>query len=81
MDMSIFDSRLFWEVVVAIFTAGSIWSELKAIRKDISRLEAKQDEYNNVKLRTAELETIVRLQSNDLAEMKRIAYGNRGISK
>ena len=44
------------EIIVAVFIAGGIWAELKAIRRDIKRLEIKQDKYNNLQERTHLLE-------------------------
>ncbi len=45
-----------WKMAGLIFAAGMVWAELKAIRKDIARLEEKQDKYNNLQARTHELE-------------------------
>ena len=39
-----------------MFAAGGLWNELRAIRKDLSRLESKQDKYNNLQGRVASLE-------------------------
>ena len=36
-----------WKVIALVFAAGVVWGELKAIRKDIARLEQKQDKYNH----------------------------------
>ena len=47
---------LIWELAAVIFAAGAVWSELKAVRKDISRLEEKQDKYNHLQERVARLE-------------------------
>lgn len=44
------------EILIAAFIVGGIWVELKAIRKDIARLEKKQDKYNNLQERTRVLE-------------------------
>ena len=44
------------EVIIIVFFAGSIWAQLQAIRKDIRRLEKKQDRYNNLQERTHDLE-------------------------
>ena len=46
-----------WKVLAVVFFAGVFWGELKAIRKDISRLEEKQDKYNHLQERVAKLET------------------------
>ena len=47
---------LLWELTAVIFAAGAVWSELKAVRKDIARLEEKQDKYNHLQERVAKLE-------------------------
>lgn len=48
--------ELLWKVIVAVFVAGGFWNELKAIRRDIKRLEKKQDAYNTLQERTLKLE-------------------------
>ena len=45
-----------WKIAAVIFAAGAVWGELKAIRKDIARLEEKQDRYNHLQERVAKLE-------------------------
>lgn len=45
-----------WKIAALVFAAGGMWSELRAIRKDIARLEAKQDKYNTLQERVARLE-------------------------
>ena len=45
-----------WKVACIVFFAGMFWAELKAIRKDIKRLEEKQDKYNTLQERTLKLE-------------------------
>lgn len=47
---------LLWELAAVVFAAGAVWSELKAVRKDIARLEEKQDKYNHLQERVAKLE-------------------------
>lgn len=44
------------EMLTLVFAAGAVWAELRAIRKDIARLEAKQDKYNHLQERVARLE-------------------------
>lgn len=48
---------LIWKIAGIVFAAGGIFAELKAIRRDIARLEKKQDKYNNLQERTLKLET------------------------
>ena len=50
-----------WKVLALVFAAGVLWGELKAIRKDIARLEEKQDKYNHLQERVFTLEGEVRL--------------------
>lgn len=45
-----------WKIAAIVFAAGGMWSELRAIRKDIARLEEKQDKYNTLQERVARLE-------------------------
>ena len=51
------DTETIWKVLGIVFAAGAFWQELRAIRKDIARLEEKQDKYNNLQIRVAKLET------------------------
>ena len=47
---------LIWKVCGIIFACGVIYGELRAIRKDIARLEAKQDKYNHLQERMIRVE-------------------------
>lgn len=53
------DIETAWKIIGVVFACGMLWAELKAIRKDIARLEAKQDKYNNLQERTRVLEVKV----------------------
>lgn len=53
-----------WKLLIVVFAAGVVWSELKAIRKDIARLEEKQDKYNTLQERTRVLEVVVKNHLN-----------------
>lgn len=55
--MSVQQFEFFWKIAAIIFGAGAFWQELRAIRKDIARLEEKQDKYNHLQERVARLET------------------------
>ncbi len=55
--------NLIWELAAVIFAAGAVWSELKAVRKDIARLEEKQDKYNHLQERVARIETKLEVAS------------------
>lgn len=50
------DTETIWKILGLVFAAGAFWQELRAIRKDIARLEEKQDKYNNLQIRVARLE-------------------------
>ena len=53
------DIESVWKILGVVFACGMVWAELKAIRKDIARLEEKQDKYNNLQERTRVLEVKV----------------------
>jgi len=44
------------KIATVVFAAGIFYGELKAIRRDIKRLEEKQDKYNHLQERTVKLE-------------------------
>ncbi len=50
------DTETIWKMLGIVFASGAFWQELRAIRKDIARLEEKQDKYNNLQIRVAKLE-------------------------
>ena len=50
------DTETIWKILGIVFAAGAFWQELRAIRKDIARLEEKQDKYNHLQERVAKLE-------------------------
>ena len=50
------DINLIWKVFGIVFACGVIYGELKAIRKDIARLESKQDKYNHLQERMTRVE-------------------------
>ena len=54
MTLELFE--LLWKAAAIVFAAGAVWGELRGIRKDIARLEAKQDKYNHLQERVARLE-------------------------
>lgn len=58
------DYEMILKIAGIVFTAGMLYGELKAIRKDIARLEKKQDKYNNLQERTRVLEVKVEVLEN-----------------
>lgn len=56
------DYKLLLEVAGIIFTAGMLYGEVKAVRKDIAGLEAKVEKHNNFDRRIVKLETIIQLK-------------------
>ena len=56
--------RLVLEVGGVVFGFGVLYGEIKAMRKDINRLETKQDRYNNLQERTRVLEVKVEVLEN-----------------
>lgn len=63
-----------WKIAAFVFAAGGMWAELRAIRKDLSRLEEKQDKYNHLQ------ERMVKVESSCANAHKRISelhFGHR----
>ena len=69
--------QLLWNILTVIFGAGFVIAEMRGIRKDIARLEQKQDESNKVKIRQAAMQAKIDIQQEELAELKRLFYANR----
>lgn len=61
------DIGLTWkEVLYLTFMAGFVWFELKAIRRDIARLDKKVEKHNNFDRRIIRLETLVEVKEHEL---------------
>lgn len=57
---------LTWEEVVAVIAAFSfMWYELKAIRRDIRRLEEKVEKHNNFDRRIVRIETKLNIENTN----------------
>lgn len=67
--------EVIYKIAALIFGAGVICGQLKAIRKDIRRLEKKQEEANNVKMRMAAAEAVQQMHQQELIELKKVVYG------
>ncbi|WP_428075539.1 hypothetical protein [Candidatus Avelusimicrobium luingense] len=60
------DIGLTWkEVLYLTFMAGFVWFELKAIRRDIARLDKKVEKHNNFDRRIIRLETLVEVKEHE----------------
>ena len=70
---------LIYKGAALIFAAGVVWGQLKAIRKDIARLEQKQEEANKVKMRMAAAEAVQQMHQQELIELKKVIYGNNNV--
>ena len=66
--MSAEQLEILWKVALAIFAAGGFWNELKAIRKDIKRLEIKQDKYNTLQERMLKQEMWTSMHEKEHAQ-------------
>lgn len=53
-----------------VFAVGAIYGELKNIRKDITRLESKQEKYNNLQTRVLRNELTIEQLDKEIAEIK-----------
>ena len=64
--MILADLGLTWkEILYLTFMAGFVWFELKAIRRDIARLDKKVEKHNNFDRRIIRLETLVEVNAHD----------------
>lgn len=63
MTMSSEVLNIIWELAAVIFAAGAVWGELKAIRKDIARLEEKVERHNSFDRRIVRLESYVDMKT------------------
>jgi TnpA family transposase len=64
--MSPLDIGLSWkEIVSAVFMFALVWYELKAIRRDITRLENKVEKHNSFDRRIVKLETLLEIKEHD----------------
>lgn len=68
MDASYIEA--FFRLAGVIFAFGVFYSELKAIRKDIARLEKKQEKYNNLQERVLRSELKLENYDREIAEIK-----------
>lgn len=63
------DIGLTWkEILYLTFMAGFVWFELKAIRRDIARLDKKVEKHNNFDRRIIRLETMVEIKEQEHAQ-------------
>lgn len=60
------DAETIWKILGIVFAAGAFWQELKAIRKDISRLEEKVEKHNSFDRRIIRLESIIEEKEKEL---------------
>lgn len=60
-----------WKLAAVVFGAGAMWAELKAIRKDIARLEQKQDKYNHLQERVVSVEASTKSAHHRLDNLER----------
>ena len=58
-----------WDICLKIggiiFACGAIYNELKAVRKDIARLESKVEKHNHFDRRIIRLETLIDQQKGE----------------
>lgn len=72
MSPEIFE--VIWKIAAIVFAAGAVWGELRGIRKDLARLEAKQDKYNHLQERVAKVESACAQAHKRISELH---YGHR----
>ena len=57
------DLETVWKILGVVFACGMVWAELKAIRKDIRRLEEKVESHNKYDRRIVALETQLKMSN------------------
>ena len=77
MEYLIEHPQLLWNILTVIFGAGFVIAEMRGVRKDIARLEQKQEESNKVKIKQAAMQARIDMQQEELVELKRLFYANR----
>ena len=55
--MTVEQFEVIWKLAAIVFGAGVFYAELKAIRKDIARLEQKVEKHNSFDRRIVKLES------------------------
>ena len=56
------DIDTMWKILGVVFACGIVYAELKAIRRDIARLEEKVDVHNKYDRRIVALETMHQIE-------------------
>lgn len=51
-----------WKILGVVFACGIVYAELKAIRRDIARLEDKVEVHNKYDRRIVALETMLKIE-------------------
>lgn len=51
-----------WKILGVVFACGIVYAELKAIRRDIARLEEKVEVHNRYDRRIVALETMLKIE-------------------
>lgn len=66
------DIETVWKILGVVFACGMVWAELKAIRRDISRvdrkvekLDEKVQKHNNFDRRLVRLETLKQIDNTE----------------
>lgn len=67
------------DIIYLAFLGGFIWAQFKGIRKDIARLEEKQDKYNNLQERTHDLEMWKQYHEKEHDNAKQVGRVNEAL--
>lgn len=62
--MTATDIETIWKILGVVFACGMVWAELKAIRKDIARLEEKVEKHNTFDRRIVAIETQLNIKGD-----------------
>lgn len=65
-------------IISFIFACGFFYAQIQGVNKSIARLESKQDETNNMKIRVAVLETEKEIQRKRIDDLEKILHNRSG---
>lgn len=79
MDLTAILEKNIINIISFIFACGFFYAQMQGVNKNIARLEKKQDETNNMKIRVAVLETEKEIQRKRIDDLEKIIHegGNK----
>lgn len=74
MDLTAIIEKNLLNIISFIFACGFFYAQMQGLKKDISRLESKQDETNKMKIRVATLEAVKDIQQKRIDDLEKIIH-------